>query len=86
MVLHILIFQGSFSWRVDLFFVLFVIEVAGNVLFYTDMNTHGKRTDTVFAVCVIYGEKVFFIQTKCMKLPKASTVFLISARISVRMQ
>jgi len=36
-----------------------VIEVAGNVLFYTDMNTRGKRIDAVFAVCVIYGEMVF---------------------------
>jgi len=59
MVLHILNFQGYFSWHIDIFFVLFVIEVAGNVLFYTDMNTRGKRTDTVFAVCIIYGEKVF---------------------------
>jgi len=63
-----------------------VIEVAGNVLFYTDMYTRGKRIDAVFAVCVIYGEMVFFILIKCMKLPKASTVFLISACISVRMQ
>ena len=62
-----------------------MIEVAGNVLFYTDMNTRGRRTDAFFAVCVNYGE-IFFILTKCKKLPKASTVFLISACISVRMQ
>ena len=39
-----------------------MIEVAGNVLFYTDMNTRGKRTDTVSAVYVVYGE-IFFILT-----------------------
>ena len=60
-------------------------EVAGNVLFYTDMITRGKSTDAVFVVRVIYGE-MFFILTKCMKLRKASTMFLISACISVRMQ
>jgi hypothetical protein len=32
-----------------------VIEVDVNVLLYTDMNTHGKRTDAIYAVCVIYG-------------------------------
>jgi len=59
MVLHILIFQGCYTWHIDVLFVLFVIEVAGNVLFYTDMNTRGRRTDTVLAVCVIYGEMVY---------------------------
>jgi len=60
MVLHILIFQGCCSWHIgNRCLVLFVIEVAGNVLFYTDMNTRGKRTDAVFAVCVIYGEMFF---------------------------
>jgi len=52
----------QYSHRLNLLcflFVLFVIEYAGNVLFYTDTNTRGKRTDAVFAVCVIYGEKVF---------------------------
>jgi len=54
MVLHILIFQGCFPWHIYI-----LIEIVGNVLFYTDMNTRGKRTDAVFAVCVIYGEMVY---------------------------
>jgi len=86
MVLHILIFEGCCSWHIDVLFVLFVIEVAGNVLFYTEMYTRGKRTDTVFAVCVIYGEKVFFYFNKMHETAKGSTVLLISACISVRMQ
>jgi len=49
---------------------MFVIEIVGNVLFYTDMNTRGKRTDTVFAVCVIYGEMVFFYFNKMHETAK----------------
>jgi tetrahydromethanopterin S-methyltransferase subunit B len=43
-----------------------VIEVEVNVLFYTDVNTRGKRTDAIYAVCVIYGEIFFFILIKCI--------------------
>jgi len=41
-----------------------VIEVEVNVLVYTDMNTRGKRTDAIYAVCVIYGEIFFFYFNK----------------------
>jgi len=47
-----------------------VIEVAGNVLFYSNMNIRGKRSDAVFAVSVIYGEKNFFYFNKMHETAK----------------
>ena len=47
-----------------------MIEVAGNVLFYSNMNIRGKRSDAVFAVSVIYGEKNFFYFNKMHETAK----------------